>query len=139
MQSSSHSKSHSIPVAKTSLPHKRKKSIRRKRVDLPCGCTYYISINCHDDGFTHRGVHHCGSSREWRIYLGNSKSPVFQNFGPRQQTILNTARHNQDSNTVQPQHAESAGTSQVFSNFQDLHGLTPSDWAFLESFQNPGP
>nr|QEM20998.1 transcriptional activator protein [Tomato leaf curl New Delhi virus]QPL11253.1 AC2 Protein [Tomato leaf curl New Delhi virus]UTQ11422.1 AC2 [Tomato leaf curl New Delhi virus]WIW41310.1 TrAP [Tomato leaf curl New Delhi virus] len=139
MQSSSHSKNHYIPVAKQSLPQKRKKNIRRKRVDLPCGCTYYISINCHDDGFTHRGIHHCGSSREWRIYLGNSKSPVFQNFGPRQQTVPNTARHNQDSNTVQPQPAESPGTSQVFSNFQDLDGLTPSDWAFLESFQNPGP
>nr|AAR28539.1 AC2 [Tomato leaf curl New Delhi virus] len=139
MQSSSHSKNHSIPVAKTSLPQKKKKSIRRRRVDLPCGCSYYVSINCHDHGFTHRGIHHCGSSREWRIYLGNSKSPVFQNFETRQQALPNTARHNQDSNTIQPQPAESTGASQVFSNFPNLDGLTPSDWDFLESLQNPGP
>nr|QRY03922.1 AC2 protein [Tomato leaf curl New Delhi virus] len=139
MQSSSHSKNHSIPVAKTSLPQKKKKSIRRRRVDLPCGCSYYISINCHDHGFTHRGIHHCGSSREWRIYLGNSKSPVFQIFATRQQALPNTTRHHQDSNTIQSQPAESPGTSQVFSNFQNLDGLTPSDWDFLESLQNPGP
>nr|AYW01577.1 transcriptional activator protein [Tomato leaf curl New Delhi virus] len=139
MQSSSNSKNHSIPVAKTSLRQKKNKSIRRRRVDLQCGCTYYISINCHDHGFTHRGVHHCGSSREWRIYLENSKSPVFQNFETRQQALPNTARHNQDSNTVQPQSAESPGASQVFSNFPNLDGLTPSDWDFLASLQNPGP
>nr|AEF38358.1 AC2 [Tomato leaf curl New Delhi virus] len=139
MQTSTHSGKHSIPVAKTSLPQKKKKSIPKRRVDLPCGCTYYISINCHDHGFTHRGVHHCGTSREWRIYLGNSKSPVSQTFEARQQALPNTARHHQDSNTIQPQPAESPGTSQVFSNFQNLDGLTPSDWDFLESLQNPGP
>nr|AEF38364.1 AC2 [Tomato leaf curl New Delhi virus] len=139
MQSLSHSKNHSIPVAKTSLPQKKKKSIRRRRIDLQCGCTFYISIHFHDPGFTHRGVHHCGSSREWRLYLGNSKSPVFQNFETQQQTLPKTARHHQYSNTIQPQPAESPGTSQVFSNFQNLDGLTPSDWDFLESLQNTGP
>nr|CUR24646.1 transcriptional activator protein [Tomato leaf curl New Delhi virus]CUR24653.1 transcriptional activator protein [Tomato leaf curl New Delhi virus]CUR44403.1 transcriptional activator protein [Tomato leaf curl New Delhi virus] len=134
MQSSSHSKNHSIPVAKTSLPQKKKKGIRRRRVDLPCGCSYYISINCHDHGFTHRGVHHCASSREWRVYLGGSKSPVFHNIETRQQTIPHQSRHHQDSNTIQPQPAESSGTSQVFSNFPNLDGLTPSDWDFLEGF-----
>nr|CUH74512.1 transcriptional activator protein [Tomato leaf curl New Delhi virus] len=134
MQSSSHSKNHSIPVAKTSLPQKKKKGIRRRRVDLPCGCSYYISINCHDHGFTHRGVHHCASSGEWRVYLGGSKSPVFHNIETRQQTIPHQSRHHQDSNTIQPQPAESSGTSQVFSNFPNLDGLTPSDWDFLEGF-----
>nr|QQK85149.1 AC2 [Tomato leaf curl New Delhi virus] len=43
------------------------------------------------------------------------------------------------SNPIQPQPAESPGTSQVFSNFQNLDGLTPSDWDFLERLQNPGP
>nr|UYO78132.1 AC2 [Tomato leaf curl New Delhi virus] len=138
MQSSLHSRDHSIPVAKTSLPKKKKKNIRRRRVDLQCGCSYYISINCHDHGFTHRGIHHCGSSREWRIYLGRSKSPVFQNFETPQQALPQRARHNQDSNTIQPQPAESPGGSQVFSNFPNLDGLTPSDWDFLESLQNPG-
>nr|ADB45299.1 transcriptional activator protein [Tomato leaf curl Palampur virus]AXZ95733.1 transcriptional activator protein [Tomato leaf curl Palampur virus]UZH24451.1 TrAP [Tomato leaf curl Palampur virus] len=139
MQSSLHSRDHSIPVAKTSLPKKKKKNIRRRRVDLQCGCSYYISINCHDHGFTHRGIHHCGSSREWRVYLGRSKSPVFQNFETRRETLPHEPRHYNGPNTVQPQPEESTGASQVFSNIPDLDGLTPSDWAFLESFQNPGP
>nr|APB02965.1 transcription activator protein [Chayote enation yellow mosaic virus] len=130
MQSSSHSKNHSIPVAKTI----KKKIIRRRRVDLQCGCSYYVSINCHDHGFTHRGVHHCGSSSEWRVYLDRSKSPVFQNIETRQATIPGQSRHNHGPSTVQPQPAESSGTSQVFSDLQNLDGLTPSDWDFLESF-----
>ncbi|APF30591.1 AC2 [Chayote enation yellow mosaic virus] len=134
MQSSSHSKNHSIPVAKTSLPQKKKKIIRRRRVDLQCGCSYYVSINCHDHGFTHRGVHHCGSSREWRVYLDRSKSPPFQNIETRQQTVPEQSRHNHGPSTVQPQPAESSGTSQVFSDLQNLDGLTPSDWDFLEGF-----
>ncbi|SAM29869.1 transcriptional activator protein [Tomato leaf curl Palampur virus] len=139
MQSSLHSRDHSIPVAKTSLPKKKKKNIRRRRVDLQCGCSYYISINCHDHGFTHRGIHHCGSSREWRVYLGRSKSPVFQDFETRRETLPHEPRHYNSPNPVQPQPEESTGASQVFSNIPDLDGLTPSDWAFLESFQNPGP
>ncbi|AAP47117.1 transcriptional activator [Luffa yellow mosaic virus] len=133
MQSSSNSKNHSIPVAQTTLPQKKKRNIRRKRIDLRCGCSYYMSINCHDHGFTHRGVHHCGSSREWRLYLGNSKSPVFQNIETRQPTLHDRTRHNSGTDTVQPQPEESAGTSQVCSNFPNLDGLTPSDWDFLES------
>nr|UYR28583.1 AC2 [Tomato leaf curl New Delhi virus] len=134
MQFSSHWKNHFFPVAKTSLPQKKKKNIRRRRVDLQCGCSYYISINCHDHGFTHRGVHHCGSSREWRLYLGRTKSPVFQSIETRQQTVPDQSRHNQSPSTVQPQPAESSGASQVFSNFPNLDGLTPSDWDFLEGF-----
>nr|ASU11093.1 AC2 transcriptional activator [Squash leaf curl China virus] len=133
MQSSSHSKNHSIPVAKESLHPKKKKAIRRRRIDLPCGCSYYMSINCHDHGFTHKGVHHCGSSREWRVYLGSSKSPVFQNNKTRYQTVSRRTRHNQSADNVQPQPAESTGTSQMCSNVPDLDGLTPSDWDFLES------
>nr|ATO88002.1 AC2 [Tomato leaf curl New Delhi virus] len=80
MQSSSHSKNHSIPVAKTSLPHKRKKSIRRRRVDLPCGCTYYISINCHDDGFTHRGSTSLRIEQRVAYIPGKFKIPCISKF-----------------------------------------------------------
>nr|WBQ68027.1 transcriptional activator protein [Squash leaf curl China virus] len=133
MQSSSQLKNHSIPVAKESLPKKKKKSIRRRRIDLQCGCTYYMSINCHDHGFTHRGVHHCGSRNEWRVYLERPKSTLFQNIETRQQTLPGRPRHNQSADNVQPQSAESSGDSQMFSNLPNLDGLTPSDWDFLES------
>uniref|UniRef100_A0FEN8 Transcriptional activator protein n=1 Tax=Tomato leaf curl New Delhi virus-Papaya [India:New Delhi:Papaya:2005] TaxID=910427 RepID=A0FEN8_9GEMI len=132
MQSSSHSKNHSIPVAKTSLPQKKKKSIRRRRVDLPCGCSYYISINCHDHGFTHRGVHHCGSYREWRIYLGNSKSPVFQDNRTPQPAISHEPRHHHRTDTIQSQPEESIGDTQMFSSLPNLDDLTASDWSFLK-------
>nr|AEX55203.1 transcription activator protein [Squash leaf curl China virus] len=133
MQSSSQSKNHSIPVAKESLHPRKKKNIRRRRIDLPCGCSYYMSIDCHDHGFTHRGIHHCGSSRGWRVYLGSSKSPIFQNNKTRYQTVPNRTRHNQSADNVQPQPAESTGASQMCSNVPNLDGLTPSDWDFLES------
>nr|QSX72081.1 AC2 protein [Squash leaf curl China virus]QSX72097.1 AC2 protein [Squash leaf curl China virus] len=133
MQSSSQSKNHSIPVAKASQPQTKKKNIRRRRIDLPCGCSYYMSINCHDHGFTHRGVHHCGSSREWRVYLGDSKSPIFQNIKTRHQTLFKGTRHNKGAGNVQPQPEESTGASQMCDNFPDLDGLTTADWDFLES------
>nr|AXE43634.1 TrAP protein [Croton yellow vein mosaic virus] len=78
MRPSSPSKAHSTQVP-IKVQHKiAKKGIRRRRVDLPCGCSYFISIACHNHGFTHRGTHHCRSSREWRVYLGDSKSPYFK-------------------------------------------------------------
>nr|AZB50518.1 AC2 [Tomato leaf curl New Delhi virus] len=128
--SSSPKRSTQVPIK---VQHKiAKKAIRRRRVDLPCGCTYYFAIECASHGFTHRGTHEYNSGREWRIYREIQKSPVFQNFETRRAGLPNTARHNHGSNTVQPQPAESPGTSQVFSNFQNLDGLTPSDLAFLK-------
>nr|QEY87973.1 transcriptional activator [Tomato leaf curl Palampur virus] len=139
MHSSLHSRDHSTPVAKTSRPKKKKKNIRRRRVDLQCGCSYYISITCHDHGFGPREIHPCGPSKGWREFLDRSNSPVFHHFETPQETLPHQPRHYNSPNTVQPQPEESTGASQVFSNIPDLDGLTPSDWAFLESFQNPGP
>ncbi|ADW10638.1 transactivator protein [Sida micrantha mosaic virus-[snap bean:Brazil:2003]] len=56
----------------------KKRAIRRRRVDLECGCCLYQHLNCTGHGFPHRGIHNCTSGREWRIYLGDNKSPVFQ-------------------------------------------------------------
>nr|CAM91944.1 C2 protein [Tomato leaf curl Antsiranana virus] len=134
MQPSSPSTSHcsQIPIK---VKHRiaKKRPIRRKRIDLNCGCSYYLHINCINHGFTHRGTHHCSSSTEWRFYLGDSKSPVFQNPLPREPPIQHEPRHHINPDTVQPQLEEGIGDSQMFSQLQGLDELTPSDWSFLKS------
>ncbi|CBA32741.1 transcriptional activator protein [Croton yellow vein virus] len=132
MRHSSPSNAHSTQVPIKVQHRIAKKGIRRRPVDLPCGCSYFISIACHDHGFTHRGTHHCSSSREWRIYLGDSKSPVFQDNRTPQQAIPNEGRHNDNPNTVQSQPEESIGDAQVFSSLPNLDDFTASDWSFLK-------
>nr|AFU83195.1 C2 protein [Bhendi yellow vein mosaic virus] len=114
-----------------------KRRIRRRRVDLECGCSYYLSINCHNHGFSHRGTHHCSSSKEWRLYLEGSKSPLFQDPQPRQPSIHDEHGHHNNEDPFQLQPTESSGNTQVFSNLPNLDDLTPSDWSFLKGIQNP--
>nr|ACN94458.1 AC2 [Cotton leaf curl Multan virus] len=139
MRSSSLSKDHCTQLPIKVQHREAKRRNRRRRVDLECGCSYYLSINRHNHGFTHRGTHHCSSSREWRIYLGGSKSPLFQDNQPLQPSIHDEYGHTHDPNPVQLQHSESSGTAQVFSNLPNLDDLTPSDWSFLKGIQNPSP
>nr|QCY72127.1 TrAP protein [Cotton leaf curl Alabad virus] len=139
MRSSSHLKDPCTQVPIKVQHREAKRRIRRRRVDLECGCSYYLSINCHNHGFTHRGTHHCSSSREWRIYLGHSKSLLFQDPQPRQPSIHDEYGHTHNQDPVQLQHSESSGTAQVFSNLPNLDDLTPSDWSFLKGIQNPSP
>nr|AGZ95250.1 C2 [Papaya leaf curl Guandong virus] len=132
MQNSSPSQGHSTQVP-IKVQHRiaKKKTIRRRRVDLNCGCTYYLSINCHNDGFTHRGIHHCSSSREWRVYLDGTKSPIFQDNRPQEQARQHEPRHHPITHQVQPQPEESIGDAPVFSGLPDLDSFTSSDLAFL--------
>ncbi|CAM91895.1 C2 protein [Tomato leaf curl Anjouan virus] len=134
MQPSSPSTSHcsQIPIK---VKHRiaKKTPIRRKRIDLNCGCSYYLHINCTNHGFTHRGNHHCSSNAEWRFYLGDTKSPIFQDNLPPQSTVQHESRHPINPDTVQPQLKEGIGDSQMFSQLQGLDELTPSDWSFLKS------
>nr|QBY34625.1 transcriptional activator protein [Pedilanthus leaf curl virus] len=133
MRSSSPSKAHSTQVP-IKVQHKlAKKAIRRRRVDLSCGCSYFIALACHNHGFTHRGTHHCSSGNEWRVYLGNPKSPIFQDNRPRQQAIHHEPRHHNRPDTVQSQPQEGVEDTQVFPRLQDLDDLTASDWSFLKS------
>nr|QIH45340.1 transactivator protein [Emilia yellow vein virus] len=130
--SPSGSHSSQIPIK---VLHKaaKAKSIRRKRIDLPCGCSIYKSVNCYNHGFTHRGTHHCSSSDEWRIYLGGAKSPIFQDPKTPQQTIQHEQGRNRDKDPIQLQPEESVGNSQVFLDIPDMDSLTTSDIAFLKS------
>nr|CAM91883.1 C2 protein [Tobacco leaf curl Zimbabwe virus] len=134
MQHSSPSTGHSTQIPIKVLHRKAKtKAIRRKRIDLDCGCSYYIHIGCRNHGFTHRGRHHCASSSEWRFYLGDNKSALFQNNQTPHKTVLQELQHHTPSNTIQPQPQEDIGDSQMFSQLPGLDDLTASDWSFLKS------
>nr|AEV76916.2 transcriptional transactivator protein [Jatropha leaf yellow mosaic Katarniaghat virus] len=130
--SPSTSRSTQVPIK---INHRAAKSraIRRKRIDLNCGCSYYLHINCPNHGIPHRGTHHCSSGDKWRVYLGSSKSPLFQDHRPPPPAVQHDLGHKNRPDSVQPQPEESVGTTSVVDGFQDLDSLTPSDWAFLES------
>ncbi|AEA76817.1 TrAP [Pepper leaf curl Bangladesh virus-India [India/Mograhat/2007]] len=132
MRPSSPSKGHSTQVPIKVQHRLAKKGTRRRRVDLDCGCSYFIALRCHDHGFTHRGTHHCSSGREWRVYLGDNKSPVFQDNRAPPPAISNEPRHHNSPSTVQSQPEESVGDTQMFSNIPNLDDLTASDWSFLK-------
>ncbi|CAA05441.1 AC2 protein [Okra yellow vein mosaic virus] len=139
MQHSSFSPNRCTQVPIKVQHREAKRRNRRRRVDLECGCFYYLSINCHNHGFSHRGTHHCSSSKEWRLYLEGSKSPLFQDPQPRQPSIHDEHGHNNTQDPFQLQPTESSGNTQVFSNLPNLDDLTPSDWSFLKGIQNPSP
>nr|AYA62497.1 AC2 [Ageratum yellow vein virus]QAS62254.1 AC2 protein [Ageratum yellow vein virus] len=134
MQNSSPSTAHCTQVP-IKVQHRiaKKKPIRRRRVDLPCGCSYYLGLNCANHGFTHRGITHCNSMREWRVYLDDQKSPLFQDNQAPRETVLQQPRHNNHTSPIQPQPEESVGNTPVFSDLPDLDSLTTSDLAFLKS------
>nr|QBZ28516.1 ORF5 [Sida yellow mosaic China virus] len=134
MRPLSPSKSHSIPVPiKVQHREAKKRPIRRRRVDLPCGCSYYFGLNCANHGFSHRGTHHCNSGREWRVYLDGQKSPVFQDNPAPRETVLDEPRRHHSPSPVQLQPEESVGDTQMFSNLPNLDSFTSSDLAFLKS------
>ncbi|QDH06218.1 transcriptional activator protein [Tomato interveinal chlorosis virus-2] len=110
----------------------KRRATRRRRIDLQCGCSIYVHINCFNHGFTHRGSHHCASSREWRVYLGGAKSPVFQDNQGRRPNIhqLQDLPH---PDTVQPQPPESVGSPQGLPELPNLDDFSDSFWDDLFS------
>ncbi|AAU29405.1 TrAP protein [Corchorus yellow vein virus - [Hoa Binh]] len=127
------SPSRSLSTAPSIKPRHRhaKKVVRRRRIDLECGCTIYVSISCREDGFTHRGTHHCVSGREFRFYLGGSKSPLFQD---NRRLGIQPEEHTNVPDPVQPQLAEASSSSQVFPEFPHLDDIQLADQEFFSSF-----
>nr|AGH29631.1 transactivating protein [Tomato chlorotic mottle virus]AGH29636.1 transactivating protein [Tomato chlorotic mottle virus] len=121
------SSSSTPPSIKVQHRAAKKRAVRRRRIDLQCGCSIFVHIDCAGHGFTHRGTHHCTSGREWRVYLGNIKSPLFQDVQRRGHTI-----HEDQSlpcpNTVQPQPEESTGSPQGLSQLPNLDDIPESFW-----------
>ncbi|ANW06473.1 transcriptional activator protein [Velvet bean golden mosaic virus] len=135
MRNSTPSKHHSSPPSiKAQHRCAKKKAIRRKRIDLSCGCTYYMHINCSSHGFTHRGEHHCGSTKEWRLYLGDKKSPLFRDFG----ALPNTKRINDDghqnAHQIQPRSEESTADAQVLPQPDNLPLFEDDFWDDIINF-----
>nr|UYS88275.1 transcription activator protein [Pedilanthus leaf curl virus] len=132
MRSSSPSKAHSTQVPNKVQHRLAKKGTRGRSVDFRGWGSYFKALACHDHGFTHRGTHHCSSSTEWRAYLGDSKSLLFQVTGPPHQAIPQEPRHHHCPDTVQSQPEESVGDTQMFHSIPNLDDLTASDWSFLK-------
>ncbi|CBA34960.1 AC2 protein [Velvet bean severe mosaic virus] len=135
MRNSTPSKNHSSPPSiKAQHRCAKRKAIRRRRIDLSCGCTYYMHIRCANYGFTHRGEHHCNSTKEWRIYLGDKQSPLFRDFGtlPNPTRIENDS--NQNENQVQPQSEESTANAQVLPELDNLPLFQGDFWDDIINF-----
>nr|UDD75317.1 transcription activator protein [Mungbean yellow mosaic India virus] len=121
MRSSTPSRNHcSPPSIKVQHRVAKKKAIRRSRIDLTCGCSYYIHINCRNYGFSHRGEHHCSSTQEWRLYLGGAKSPLFQDHAPQSNSSRVQNGCHQTAHNVQPRVEESTGDAQVLPGLEAL-------------------
>ncbi|WAB58490.1 transcription activator protein [Cajanus scarabaeoides yellow mosaic virus] len=136
MRSSTPSKNHCSPPsikAQHRFAKKKQRAIRRRRIDLPCGCSFYAHIDCHKYGFTHRGTHHCLSSEQWRLYLGNNKSPIFQGPHPRVTVGHYNDEPNGGTNNVQPPAEESVGDAQVFPGLDDIPSFQDDFWADLDN------
>ncbi|ANY43213.1 transactivator protein [Croton golden mosaic virus] len=125
--------SSSTPLSIKKQPRQtKKKVIRRRRIDLQCGCSIYQHIDCTGHGFTHRGAHHCTSGREWRLYLGNNKSPIFQDQRSRGSTI-HTNEDISCTNTVQPQPEEPIASTQSLPELPSLDDFSDNFWDELFS------
>nr|AEW22962.1 transcriptional activator protein [Tomato leaf curl Sinaloa virus] len=120
------------PSIKRAHRQAKKRSIRRRRIDLECGCTIYLHIDCTGHGFTHRGAHHCTSSREWRLYLGDRKSPLFQDV-PRRGHSVHEDQGIPCTDTVQPQPEESVASPQSIPELPNLDDIDNSFWVELFS------
>ncbi|AFQ93628.1 transactivator protein [Bean white chlorosis mosaic virus] len=118
------------PSIKKKHREAKKRSVRRRRIDLECGCSIYFHIGCTGHGFTHRGTHHCTSGGEWRVYLGDRKSPLFQTIQGRGPT-LHEHQDIQRANTVQPQPQESIGSPQSLPELPSLDDIPDSFWVDL--------
>nr|AYN44827.1 transactivator protein [Pepper leafroll virus] len=116
------------PCIKAQHRAAKRRAPRRRRIDLNCGCSIYVHIKCSNDGFTHRGTHHCASGREWRIYLGDRQSPLFQN-NQRREASLHEDNNISRTNPVQPQPEESVGSPQGIPQFPSLDDIDDSFWA----------
>ncbi|ANY43201.1 transactivator protein [Hybanthus yellow mosaic virus] len=117
------------PSIKKKHREAKKRAVRRRRIDLECGCSIYFHIGCTGHGFTHRGTHHCTSGREWRVYLGDRKSPIFRDHvgcGAQQSEEVPVP------NTIQPQPQEEAGSSQVLAEPDDLDTISLEQYQFLQ-------
>ncbi|AXU39867.1 transcriptional activator protein [Corchorus yellow vein Cuba virus] len=127
MQNSSSS---TAPSIKAQHRIAKRRPIRRRRVDLNCGCSIFFHVSCAGHGFTHRGQHHCGSGREFRFYLGGAKSPLFQDHQDRGSNVLQD-KDLPRPDKVQPQPQEEAGSSQSLPELPSLDQWSDSFWADL--------
>nr|ABI21818.1 transcriptional activator protein [Mungbean yellow mosaic virus] len=135
MRNSTPSKNHfSPPSIKAQHKVAKKRAIRRSRIDLSCGCSYYIHINCRNYGFSHRGQHHCSSTQEWRLYLGDAKSPLFQDHAAPSNESRVPELRDPNTDNVQPRVEESTADAQMLPGSEDLPLFDGDFWDDIINF-----
>ncbi|AJG06143.1 transcriptional transactivator [Tomato latent virus] len=120
------------PSIKKTHRQAKRRAIRRRRIDLECGCSIYFHIGCTGHGFTHRGTHHCTSGGEWRVYLGDRKSPLFQDIQSRG-PVVHQDKGVPRTDTVQSQPEESVASPQSLPELPSLDDIDDSFWVNLFS------
>lgn len=118
-------------------PKFKRNGVRRRRLDFECGCSAYVKLDCRHMGFTHGGVTQCASIQQWRLYLDDKKSPIFQGIETLQQALWPNDRRDTPSSAIQQSSQKTVESTQMLDNFSSLDDLTASDLALLESLDYP--
>ncbi|ALQ10819.1 AC2 [West African Asystasia virus 1] len=120
-----------VPI-KVSHRLAKKRRQRRQAINLKCGCSFLISRNCSNYGFTHRGVHHCASSKEWHIHLGDQESTTHESNTIRPSPLQHVTQHHTPADTVQPQPQEDPGNSQMLHELPGLDDFLEFEYELAE-------
>ncbi|AEI91431.1 transcriptional regulator [West African Asystasia virus 1] len=124
-----------VPI-KVSHRLAKKRRQRRKTINLRCGCAFLISESCTDYGFSHRGVHHCTSSKQWHIHLGDQESTTHEGNTVRPNTIQQPVQHHTPADQIQPQPEASIGTTQMLHELPSLDDFLEFEYELSEILQD---
>nr|QHU79532.1 transactivator protein [Opuntia virus 1] len=119
------------PVHDIRLQHKNAKNKRRRErriaFHLECKCTFLYSKAC-GHGFTHRGTHHCISSRDWDLHMEGPQSPIHETIIHRGQFSRTVIPH---PDPGKPQPPKRARLTQMLDPDRDTYYSDYSDWEFI--------
>ncbi|AAM12386.1 transactivator protein Trap [Sida yellow mosaic virus] len=106
----------------------KRRGTRRRRIDLACGCSIYVHINCSNDGIHAPRELITVPQAENGVYIwGDNKSPVFQDI-PRRGPVVHDDQSVPRTDTVQPQPQESIGSPQGIPELPSLDDISDSFW-----------
>ncbi|AEB00553.1 Trap [Cleome golden mosaic virus] len=125
------SSSSNPPCIKAQHKAAKRRAIRRRRIDLTCGCTIYIHLNCHSNEFTHRGTSSAVPQAENGVYTWEISNPLYFRIHDVEDVLHSRDEDIPRPDTVQPQREESIGSPHGLSQLPSLDSLGDSFWADL--------
>lgn len=98
---------------------------RRRRINFPCGCTLYTTIECFINGF--KDKHSTNDrkivSRRVPIRLVKSQTAVVQDPGTPCPPVLTTMGYHNHKSHVQPQPEAGIGYTQMLPDMEDMDAI----------------